>query len=331
MTLILLLTCLTGFARAADPAPAEVLARAERGRVEFLRAVADVGRFAPRLSSKEKLFPYLLMLEGLEKAGRRYDLAGLGTDPVKDLGADLAREAEKWLRLDRDTPESVDAFIRWSANDTRITAAGDAAMLASDSAGPDELLAWNRGTLDALERLKSAKAQAPALQAFGELQGVITREILRRRKEFPAARLAEAVESATTVQGLGEVLAFLDLEAAAAREPAQRRELLGLALLVARGTRGLPPSAPLRLRAEAGALLAALAQRALAAGDELDAPSCRAVAAGLMPSQAEDLLASLGDMAGGAESVKTLAAALREASPHLAAARRRDFARIEAR
>lgn len=333
----LLLLC--GAASAADPSPREALARAAGGRVEFLRAVADVSRFAPRLPSKKRLYPYVLALDELEREGRRHGLASLGADPVKELGEELTRQAGQWLRLDRDPPEYLDAFFKWSANDTRVAAAGDSAMLAVASRGPEELLAWNRGARAALERLEAAKADASARQAFGDLQGVIVREILARRRELPPERLAEAVDGLATPQGLSEVLTFLDLETASAASPEDRRALLDLALRAARAARALGPSAPLRIRAEAGAAVAAAVERALFAGDGLDERLCRSVAAELLPAQAEGLLASLADLAAGgdgappakARAVRAVAAGLQGWFPHLAAARRRDFQRIEAR
>ncbi len=334
-----LLILLCAPAAAADPTPREVLARAGRGRVEFLRAVSDVGRFAPRLPSKEKLSPYVLLLDDLERAGRRYDLESLGVDPVKDLGAELTHQAAQWLRLDRDAPEYLDAFFKWSTNDTRITAAGDSAMLAASARKPKELLAWNEGALAALERLKDARADIPARQAFGDLQGVIAREMLSRRDELPDDALGEAVDRTVTPQGLSEILSFLDIETAGASTAKDRRALLGLALRAARSARGLGRSAPLRLRADAGALVAGAVERSLFAGDDLDEAACRAVAAELLPAQAEGLLASLADLSSGegaaalvrARPVRALAAGLKGWFPHLAATRRRDFERIEAR
>lgn len=338
MIVALLPLLLCAAASAADPSPREALARAGAGRAEFLRAVADVARFAPRLPSKERLYPYMLMLDDLERAGRAYELASLGVDPVKELGAELTRQAGQWLRLDRDSPELLDAFFKWSDNDARVAAAGDSAMLAAAAKSPEELLAWSRGASAALERLKAPRADVPARQAFGDLQGVIVREILARRRELPAARLAEAVDGVSTTQGLSEVLTFLDLETASAPSREDRARLLDLTLRAARQARALGPAAALRLRADAGALAAAAVERALFAGDEIDERVCRAVAAELLPSQAEGLIASLADLSSGVEggapvparAARALAAGLQDRFPHLAATRRRDFERIEA-
>lgn len=334
MIVALLPLLLCAAASAADPSPREALARAGAGRAEFLRAVADVARFAPRLPSKERLYPYVLMLDDLERAGRAYELASLGVDPVKELGAELTRQAGQWLRLDRDSPELLDAFFKWSENDARVAAAGDSAMLAVAAKSPEELLAWSRGASAALERLKAPREDVPARQAFGDLQGVIVREILARRRELPAARLAEAVDGVSTAQGLSEVLTFLDLETASADAPEERRALLDLAVRAASAARALGPSAPLRLRADAGALVAAAVERALVAGDGLNERLCRSAAAELLPSQAEGLLASLADLPAPparGEAVRTLAEGLQGRFPHLATTRRRDFERIEAR
>jgi len=332
----LLLLCGTAM---AQPAPDEVIARAALSRVEFLRAISEVARFAPRLPSKERLYPYVLLLDDLEKTGRAHDVESLAVNPVKDLGAALTRDAGKWLRLDSDDSKYLDAFFKWSNNDTRVTAAGESAILAAASIRPEELLAWNQGALGAIARLKSARTDAPALQAFGDLQGVIAREIIARRTEFTRERLLEAVDGTTTPQGLAELLAFLDLQTEPASKPEDRHLMLELALRVSRGARRLGPSAPLRMRADAGALLATAVERALFEGDELDASVCGSVATELLPTQAQGLLASLADLSEGDDSksprralaVRALAAGIRLRFPHLAAAHRRDFDRIQAR
>lgn len=335
MIIAALLLVLCGPA-AAQPAPEEVLARAARGRVDFLRAVSEVARFAPRLPSKEKLYPYILMLDALEAAGRRHDVASLAVDPVKDLGAALTHEAAKWLRLDADAPGYLDAFFKYSRNDTRITAAGESALLAAASVRPEELLAWSKGTAAALARLRSARADAPALQAFGDLQGVVTRELIARRETLPRQRLLEAVDAIETAQGLAELFAFIDLETEAASAPADRRRLLDLELRAARAAAKLGPAAPLRLRADAGALVASTLERSLFEGDELPDTLCRDAVAGLTPLQAEGLLASLADLSEGVKgpspgrlpALRSLSVAISARFPHLAEAQRRHFERI---
>lgn len=333
---LLLLLCVPA---AAQPAPTEVLARAARGRVDFIRAVSEVSRFAPRLPSKEKLYPYILMLDELEAVGRRHDVASLAVNPVKELGAVLTHEAGRWLRVDADAPSYLDAFFKYSTNDTRVAAAGESALLAAASTRPEELLAWNRGAIAALARLRSARADAPALQAFGDLQGVVTREIIARRDEFPRERLLEAVDAIATVQGLSELFAFIDLETETASEPADRRRLLELELRAARATAKLGPAAPVRLRADAGALVAVTLERSLFEGDELPDRLCREAVAGLTPTQAEGLLASLADLSEGVKgpaparlpALRSLSAAIQTRFPHLAEAHRRHFERIAVR
>lgn len=324
---------------AAQPTPREILAQAARGRVDFMRAVSEAERFAPRQPSKEKLYPFVLLLDELEREGRRHDVASLAVDPVKDLGIVLTREASKWLRLDADGEKFLDAFFKWSNNDTRVAAARESALLAAASVRAEELLAWNQGALGALARLKTGRTDAPAIRAFGELQGLVTRELISRRAELPRERLLEAVEATTTPQGLDEVLAFLDLESEKAATPEPRRLVLELSLRAARAARRLGPAAPLRFRAGAGALLAAAVERALYEGDELDDAFCAAAAAELMPSQAKGLLASLADLSSGegapaparARAMKALAAGIKQRFPYLAAAHRRDFERIAAK
>ncbi len=323
---------------AAQPTPRDILVQAARGRVDFMRATSEAERFAPRQPSKEKLYPFVLMLDELEREGRRLDVDGLAVDPVKDLGLALTREAGKWLRLDRDDDRFLDAFFKWSNSDTRVAAAEESALLAAASVRAEELLAWNRGALGALARLQAGRPDAPALRAFGDLQGLVARELIARRAELPRERLLEAVESGSTPQGLDEVLAFLDLESETAAKPEARRLVLELSLHAARAARRLGPAAPLRYRAAAGALLAAGVERALFEGDELDDAFCAAAAAELMPAQARALLISLADLSTGegasprrARAVKALAAGIKQRFPYLASAHRRDFERIASR
>lgn len=243
------------FTAAADPSPRQVIERSKGGRVAYIRALSDVERFAPRLPSKERLFPYIDILDELEAVGRRYDLAGMGLDPVKDLGEILTYNAEKWLRLDRDPPATVASFMKWSATGTRVTAAADAAVLAAEASSPESLLAWSRGCDQALARLKAVKADHSAIQAFAELQGVIARLILARSRDFDPSELTHAIRRISTAPGLSELLAFLEIEAGAARGASDLKRILEWGVLAAQGARGLGPAAPLRLRVEAGAVV----------------------------------------------------------------------------
>ena len=279
---------------AAEPSPREVLARAKRGRVEFIRAVSDVGRFAPRLASKEALYPYIELLDELAAAGRGYDLETMGVDPVRDLGADLTRAAEKWLRLDRDSPAFVRAFLKWSANDTRITAAGDAGQLAAEASGGKELLAWNAGARAALDALGAMRPERSAVQAFDELQGVTARLLVTRRSELAPGELEGAIRDVASAPGLSELLVFLDVALGQARDTDSRARVLDWALLVASAARKLPAGAPMRLRADADALIADAVERSLYEGDALAPRAVDAALDELTPSRAADLLMRVG-------------------------------------
>lgn len=283
-------------AAAADPAPAQVLERAGRGRAEFLRAVGDVERFAPRLPRKEQFYPYVELLDALQAVGRRYDLETLGVDPVKDLGAELTSDGAKWLRLDVDTPAFVAAFLKWSTNDTRATVAGDSALLLTGAETPERLLAWNRGALAALVQLRALRADRAAIEAFEELQGVVVRTLLARRKELTPEQISRAVGQTRSVPGVEELLAFLDQETAAGGDAADRRRTLDWALAVAESARGLGPAAPLRLRASAGAVVLEELERSLFQGDVPDAARVDAVLEALMPSQRAELASQLVDL-----------------------------------
>lgn len=296
----MILPALAALAMAAGAAPpAQLLARAGRGRAEFLRTVAELERFAPRLPRKEELFPYLELLEPLNRLQRGYGLDRLGLDPVKELGADLTNEAEKWLRLDRDPPGVVESFLKWATLDTRIIAAGDSAILAAEAGSARDLLAWQEGIRFASDVLREAKAQRPALRAFEELQGIVTHALLARRKELSPAELDRAVERALSAPAIEELLLFLDEATAAAQDAQDRARLLGWAVTLGENARRLGPGAPLRLRSDAAQGAVEALSRALVRGDAPDPASLERLLDLLAPAQAEDLAARLVELYAG--------------------------------
>lgn len=264
--------------------------------MSFLRAVAGVDRFAGRLPSKERMFPYVEILDELARIGKGYDFETMGVDPVKDLGASLTNDAAKWVRLDADPPSFLETFLTWATNDTRTTVAGDSALYVAEAATPERLLAWNRGTLAALACLKLLKVDRAVIEAFEELQGVAVREILTRRREFAPALLAQAIKDTRSTPGIEELLALLDQETASAAEPADRARLLEWAVRLSENGRGLGPAAPLRLSAGAGAVVLEALGRALSRGDAPDPTLVAGAWTALTPSQRNELLGLLVDL-----------------------------------
>lgn len=326
-------------ARAADPTPEQVLARAQEGRVPFLRAIADVARFAPRLPRKELLYPYLVQLDALAAIGRRHGFDGLGMDPVRDLGLDLTSEAEKWIRLDSDAPEVIGAFLKWSSNDVRFTLAGDSALFVAGAETPEALLAWDRGARDALVRLRALKAERAVLQSFEELQGAAVRELLRDRTGATPSQVAQAVAQTRSVPGIQELLADLDLRTEEAGDADARRRLLDWSIALSSNARTLGAAAPARLRADAGAVVLETLTRMLGAGDAVPPEEAAGALAALFPSQRATLLAELVDLAAEREpspaespGLRALAEGLEKRLPAATApGRARDFERLRAR
>ena len=163
------------------------------------------------------------------------------------------------------------------------------------------------------------------------------RLLLERADELPPARLEETAAGASSPAALSEVLAFLDAETETARTADRRRRVLTLAIAAARGSKSLGRAAPLRLRTEAGALVASALEVALHAGDPLDEGLARAAVAAVTPAQAAQLLEGLGSLyadaappADQARAVRAATAALSARFPALAAARRREFERLAA-
>ncbi|MBI3504188.1 MAG: hypothetical protein HY059_05055 [Proteobacteria bacterium] len=276
--------------RAQLALPEAIVARANAGRVEFLRAASEVAAFAPRLPKREQLFPYLDILDELERAAAGYDFATMGVDPVKELGATLTANAAKWVRLDKDSPQLLRNFFKWSLNDARSAVAGESPSYLTGAETPEELLAWNRGTRLSLALLKEAKADRSVRAAYEDLQGIVIRSMLARGRSLSDKELDEALRGADSAGALREVILFLETRTAAPTDPGYRMQLARWALAAGAAARSLSPAAPLSLEADAGEALLLVLGRSLHEGDTLEGLDARAVVSGLLPGQAAALL-----------------------------------------
>ncbi|NBV50505.1 hypothetical protein EBR78_04695, partial [bacterium] len=71
--------------------PQALLEKAKIGRPEFLVVVQDIERFAPTFPAKEQLFPYIQILNELEKIAVSHGVDEISNQVVKKLGWVLTR------------------------------------------------------------------------------------------------------------------------------------------------------------------------------------------------------------------------------------------------
>ena len=118
-TLGLSLFSLNAFAEDLVPPPAEILKRARVSRSEFSDIMYELRSAVPDLETKEKLEPYLMILEELRIIQLELEFSSMDATLILDVSDKLTAVMESKLNLGEDSEVLLTEFSRWAPEWTR--------------------------------------------------------------------------------------------------------------------------------------------------------------------------------------------------------------------
>ena len=199
--------------------PEQILAKARKGRTEFLAAVGEIHKLAPSLSSKEVFFPYIDILDELKSIGDSLGASEIGEDLVQSLGYILTRNGMKWLRLDLEPEPFIRMYFKWSENSTRYQIAGMHIKLLVLVADRENLLHWFHRTSFASSLVQELKSEAYVTEAFEQLQANCLQRLMKIRQELQPEQVLELLRKTKSLVAIQSVISFLNEEGLRSSNP----------------------------------------------------------------------------------------------------------------
>jgi hypothetical protein len=270
------------------PTPAEVLAAAGSSRSELIRTLSEVERFAPSLPAAEDLYPYIELLDELEALRIRFELDTFGANPVRHMAQVVTREALKWVRFDRETPEFLDVYLRWAPDDTRQSAVSTQSYYLAEATEAAGLLHWNEVAGRAIEVLQNERAQPYVITSYQDLQGIVIGRLLRLQ-ELDEATALTVISSCHSTQGLFEIVQVLEQQAYAETDGDVLRSTIARGLAAQAAVKALTTPTPSYLATAPSQVLLEALQKLLFAGDAADVATAPALVAAFPGRLAVDL------------------------------------------
>lgn len=189
--------------------PEELLIEAKKGRVEYVRAMADVTANVRFLSNKPLAFRYMSVLSDLNTIETGYNLDTMGISPVNTLGQALTLAAAKWMRVDTDPVDELELFLRYANDNTRYTLADMQSRLIDRAQTPSELFTWmERGWFCAKLSI-TLKAEPFVIQGFEDLEATAVRRALKDSLIGDYDFSSKVMERAKSMASLREISDFL--------------------------------------------------------------------------------------------------------------------------
>lgn len=270
--------------------PEELLERAKKSRVDLIEVIGDIERLAPKLSSKEQFYPYLLLLPELLAVERSFGgEEGPGSDLIKSLGAILTRNAVKWFRLDMDSPDVIRFVLTWSENSTRYEISGLHLKLLLLENEKESLLHWFGRTTFALEVIQDLKSEAYVRESYETLQANCLERIMKKRNEFPEEKLKELLEQTHTPVAIQAIIAFLNEQGLKSNDLKELETYLDWSMILGQNLNRVPEAIPYYILAGPGQLAITIVTKFLTLRKAMDLNLVGRVVEALQPSQIPEL------------------------------------------
>lgn len=269
--------------------PDQILERAKKGRSEFVEAIGEVQRFAPGLSSKEALFPYIGILDELKKIEDTNGVNSLGENLVQSLGYVLTRNGIKWLRLDQDPPEFIKLYFRWSENSTRYQVAGVHIKLLVLVADKDNLIHWFGRAEQAVAVVQELKSEAYVIEAFEQLQANSLQRLMKIRNELKPEEILSLLEKTKSFLCIQSVISFLNEEGLKTNNPEELETYLRWSAILGKNLQAINQVVPFYVLAAPGQLIVTIVSKFLALNRPFDPALIPSILGVLLPSQIPSL------------------------------------------
>lgn len=282
------LICLSTFGDTLLP-PDQIVAKAKKGRAEFVEAIGEVERIAPSLSSKDMFFPYIEILDQLKAIGETNGVNELGEDLVKALGNVLTRNGIKWIRIDQDSVDFIKLFFRWSENSTRYQVAGLHIKLMVLVADKANLIHWFQRASMALELVLELKSEAYVLEAFEQLQANCLQRLMKIRNELKPEEIIELLKQTKSLLSIQSVLSFLNEEGLKTSDPEALETYLGWTAILGENLQAINQVVPYYILSAPGQLIITIVTKFLTLNRPFNLQIIPSILRTLLPSQIPNL------------------------------------------
>ncbi len=210
MWLFSVLMILSSLALAEGPlTPSELLIEAQKGRVEYVRAVSDITGNAATLADRETTLGYLLVLDQLAEIEGGYDLGSMGASPIKALGFALTSAATKWMRIDIDPTSEIGLYLRYASNGSRNSMADIQLHQLDRVLDPAEYLLWMERATFCVETTRALGSEIFVVQAFEDLQAAAVKKALLSPLGNQESFIEKVLINSTSLSSLTEIAEFL--------------------------------------------------------------------------------------------------------------------------
>lgn len=250
---LLALTCIgsylfwAGKSSAASPTPEELVAESRRGRVEMIKVVSDLTSRVPNIPTKEELFPYLLVMDELSALESDYGLESLGQSVVKIFGYAVTNASTKWLRLDTDKTEYIEAFMKYADNNIRNNFAEQQDQYLINDPPLDVTLNWIEKSAWAIALAGAVRADFFVVLSFEDFQAAVVKRAFRDISRLTDENIELVISKVSAIAALNEVDAYMHLIAAEADSVAKVLRSLRFACIFDKSVK-LNPRAPVSLQ-----------------------------------------------------------------------------------
>ncbi len=215
-TLYLSLWSWSGGLWAVSPSPEELLSESRRGRVEMIKAVSDFTAIVPTIPTKEELFPYLVILDDLSLLETDYGLESMGQSVVKILGFAVTNASTKWLRLDSDKVEYVEAFMKYADNNVRNNFAEQQDQYLINDPPLEVTLNWIDKSAWAIALANAVRADFFVVLSFEDFQASVVKRAFRDISRLTDENIELIISKVSAIAALNEVDAYMNSLAAQA-------------------------------------------------------------------------------------------------------------------
>lgn len=269
--------------------PDQILAKARKGRIEFLEAVGEVHKLAPSISSKEVFFPYIDILDELKSIGDSQGATEIGEDLVQSLGYILTRNGMKWLRLDLEPESFIRIYFKWSENSTRYQIAGMHIKLLVLVADKDNLLHWFERSSLASSLVQELKSEAYVVEAFEQLQANCLQRLMKIRQELQPDQVLELLRKTKSLVAIQSVISFLNEEGLRSSNPDDLETYLVWTSILGNNLQEINQVVPFYILSAPGQLIITIVTKFLTLNRPFDSNLIPTVLTVLLPSQIPNL------------------------------------------
>ncbi len=200
------------FADDIAPPPEEIVSRARVSRSEMSDVVFELRAAIPDLKTKERIGPYLKILDELRVIQVELKFSSMDTDMISDLADRMTMFVEPQLDISEDPDWLLVEFSRWSQDLTRMQFAVNQERIVSQTSGIEKIFLMHdrMGTvIEALQKpLPMTQSVLPSTDDFARIQARLHQKLIDSHLDelsmVDYVKFLSKVHRASVVQGVFE-------------------------------------------------------------------------------------------------------------------------------